>query len=94
MTDEEEEERRAIEAMMARKRARGGYHEVAAVIGEDKEKINQEVINEDLEQLIKANGDDIEYEFFLNGELIAPNQTIYEVLRQADQRAKKAREQA
>jgi hypothetical protein len=33
----------------------------------------KEAISDDLEQLIKANGDDIEYEFFIMGELVPPN---------------------
>lgn len=41
----------------------------------------KEAINEDLEQLIKANGDDIEFEFFIMGETVRPNQTIYEIMR-------------
>lgn len=49
----------------------------------------KETISDDLEQLIKANGDDIEYEFFIMGEPVPPNQTIYEILRQIDARQKK-----
>ena len=37
-------------------------------------------MNEDLEELIKANGEDIEYEFYSNtGVKIQPNLTIFEV---------------
>ena len=45
---------------------------------------------EDLEQLLKASGgDDIEYEFFIGGEQLLPNQTIYELLRQVESKARR-----
>jgi hypothetical protein len=46
-------------------------------------------VNEDLEQLIKASGDDIEYEFYINGDLITPNQTLFEIFRIQDNKARK-----
>lgn len=45
------------------------------------QQLGKEVINEDLEELIKANGDDIEYEFYVASERMLPNQTIYELLK-------------
>ncbi len=41
----------------------------------------------DLDDLIKAAGDDIEFEFYYNGALVAQNQTIFEILKQADAKA-------
>jgi len=32
--------------------------------------------------LIKANGEDIEYEFYFNGQLLSQNQTLFEVIKQ------------
>ena len=49
-------------------------------------------MEDDLEQLIKANGDDIEYEFYVAGERMLPNQTIYEVLRNMENKAKKSKD--
>ena len=34
---------------------------------------DKEIINSDLEELIKANGDDIEYEFYYGGQLVNQN---------------------
>ena len=34
---------------------------------------DKEAINDDLEQLIKANGDDIEFQFFIAGESVPQN---------------------
>jgi len=47
-------------------------------------------MEDDLEQLIKANGDDIEYEFYVAGERMLPNQTIYEVLKNVENKAKRS----
>jgi hypothetical protein len=47
------------------------------------------LVNEDLEQLIKANGDDIEFEFYVAGEPMLPNQTIYEIVRSVENKAKR-----
>jgi hypothetical protein len=33
-----------------------------------------------LEELIKANGEDIEYEFSINGKVFSANQTIFEIM--------------
>jgi hypothetical protein len=47
-------------------------------------------MEDDLEQLIKASGgDDIEFEFFVAGEKMLPNQTIYEVLKQVEIKSKR-----
>jgi hypothetical protein len=46
-------------------------------------------MEDDLEQLIKDNGDDIEYEFWVAGERMFPNQTIYEVLKTVENKARK-----
>jgi hypothetical protein len=37
------------------------------------DKQDKEQITDDLEQLIKTNGDDIEYEFFIAGEQVPAN---------------------
>jgi hypothetical protein len=73
---EEMEERR-------RRREEANDERIEGIMINAPEKIvgGKEAINDDLEQLIKANGDDIEYEFFIMGELVPPNQTIYEILR-------------
>jgi hypothetical protein len=76
MTDEEEEEqRRQAEQMKRRAYAR------QEVVLTPTERHDKEAISDDLEQLIKANGDDIEYEFFIAGEVVPPNQTLYEIMR-------------
>ena len=66
MTDEEEEETRRHIEMMARKRQMRGETDVAVVLGQPD--LTKDLANEDLEQLIKASGDDIEYEFYVSGE--------------------------
>ncbi len=35
----------------------------------------------DLDQLIKETGDEVDYEFYYNGQLIQTGQTIFEILR-------------
>ena len=65
MTDEEEEETRRHIDMMARKRQMRGENDVAVVLGQPDLQQNKDLANEDLEQLIKASGDDIEYEFYV-----------------------------
>lgn len=35
----------------------------------------------DLDELIKATGDDIEFEFYYKGQVINQNQTIYEIFK-------------
>lgn len=95
--DEEEEEeaqkRQMYEAMEERRRRREEQSDerIEGIMVNPPEKIvgGKETITDDLEQLIKANGDDIEYEFFILGEPVPPNQTIYEILRQIDARQKK-----
>lgn len=47
---------------------------------------------EDLEQLIKANGEDIEFEFYVSGERMVPNQTIYEVLKIVENKARRTKD--
>jgi hypothetical protein len=42
----------------------------------------------DLDELIKAAGDDIEFEFYYNGQLLTQNQTIFEILKQAELKSK------
>jgi hypothetical protein len=42
----------------------------------------------DLDELIKAVGDDIEFEFYYNGQLLTQNQTIFEILKQAELKSK------
>ena len=73
------------EAMEERRRRREEQSDerIEGIMVNPPEKIvgGKETITDDLEWLIKANGDDIEYEFFILGEPVPPNQTIYEILR-------------
>ena len=57
---------------------------LSAVSEEDKE-----VINSDLEELIKASGDDIEYEFYFGGQVVNQNQTLFEMLKTGEPQLKK-----
>ena len=43
----------------------------------------EKVMSEDLEELIKANGEDIEYEFYCYGKEVQPNLTLFELQKQA-----------
>lgn len=43
-----------------------------------------DVINQDLEKLIKEEGEDIEFEFFYEQKQIALNQTVFEITKNAD----------
>jgi hypothetical protein len=47
--------------------------EGAGVMLSTPDKQDKEQITDDLEQLIKTNGDDIEYEFFIAGEQVPAN---------------------
>ncbi len=42
----------------------------------------------DLDDLIKATGDDIEFEFYYNGQLVGQNQTIFEIVKQSESKSK------
>lgn len=46
----------------------------------------QEVVNQDLEELIKLQGEDIEYEFYYEGKLIEPNRLIFEIIKESEQK--------
>jgi hypothetical protein len=46
----------------------------------------------DLEELIKANGDDIEYEFYYCGKVVGQNQTLFEIIKSGEALAKKAKD--
>lgn len=48
------------------------------------QELNQDLLNADLEELIKANGDDIEFEFYYQGQLVNQNQTLFEIIKQAE----------
>lgn len=43
-----------------------------------------DIINQDLEKLIKEEGEDIEFEFYYENKQIALNQTIFEITKNAD----------
>ena len=88
MTDEEEEEQRR---QMEEVRRRVMLRQEVVLTPADRQ--DKEAINDDLEQLIKANGDDIEFQFFIAGEPVPPNQTIYEIMRQIESKTKKQQKQ-
>lgn len=90
MTDEEEEEtaRRRMDELRDRLLAR--QQDIEGVMLNTPEKQDKEKISDDLEQLIKANGDDIEFEFYIGGEPVPPNQTIYEIMRKIESKSKKS----
>ena len=41
-------------------------------------------MNLDLEELIKLQGEDIEYEFYYEGKLIQPNRRIFEIIKETE----------
>ena len=43
-------------------------------------------MNQDLEELIKLQGEDIEYEFYYEGKLIQPNRLIFEIIKETEQK--------
>ena len=98
MTDEEEEEqRRHLERATDRRFVRSESDAQAFLIGASETGIQEEqaeAFSEDLEQLIKANGEDIEYEFYVAGEKMVPNQTIYEILKIVENKARKQKDSA
>ena len=83
MTDEDQEEqeleaRKRWEMEEAEeeehiRRREESYDQVEGIMINPPEKLGKESISEDLEQLIKANGDDIQYEFFIMGEAVPSN---------------------
>ena len=44
----------------------------------------KELMAQDLEELIKEQGEDIEYEFYYEGKLINLHQTIYEIIKDSE----------
>lgn len=80
MTDEEEEEiRKLAEHQESQRRFLRSESDAAAfLLGAPDSQLNTdnsaEVIQEDLEQLIKASGgEDVEFEFYVAGEKVLPN---------------------
>jgi len=49
-----------------------------------------EVINQDLEKLIKEEGEDIEFEFFYDQKQVVLNQTVFEITKNADHSMKRS----
>lgn len=47
-------------------------------------------MHQDLEDLIRQNGEDIEFEFFFEGKQVFPNQCIFEVIRAGDPKQRQA----
>jgi len=45
-----------------------------------------EVLAQDLEELIKQQGEDIDFEFFYNGKPIQANQTMFEIVKDSEAR--------
>lgn len=81
MTDEEgEESKRKLEAIeskykISQLRKDVPQREVELTIEEDMDEgqllaENKEILNTDLEDLIKSTGEDIEFEFYYNGKLV------------------------
>ncbi len=76
MTDEEGEELRKQAKAAERRFQRSESDASAILIGASSEqaiKDDGDPFIEDLDQLIKANGEDIEYEFYVGGERMVPN---------------------
>ena len=48
----------------------------------------KEVMAQDLEELIKEQGEDIEFEFYYEGKLINLHQTIYEIIKDSESKRK------
>lgn len=83
MTDEEEDRsRKQMEQKLTR--------EVELSVQDEGQEKLKETINMDLDELIKAVGDDIEFEFYYQGQLINQNQTIFEILKQAESKLLKS----
>lgn len=81
MTDEEDDRNKSASRKgLSRKYSLSKSKEVL-LSAEENSNQQQEFINQDLEELIKANGEDIEYEFYYNGQLVGHNQTLFEILK-------------
>jgi hypothetical protein len=98
MTDEEDDRNKSAnrkEKGLSRKYSLSKSKEVL-LSAEENSNQQQEFINQDLEELIKANGEDIEYEFYYNGQLVGHNQTLFEILKMttAQQQKELSRSQA
>jgi hypothetical protein len=87
MTDEEEEEKRNKREEMERAQRFMKYAQAKPrefeLQSEEFSIQHQDTFGHDLEELIKTNGDDIEFEFFYNGQPCTLNQTIFELFKHA-----------
>lgn len=93
MTDEEEDEQRCMIEKLHRSRKQMEQkltREVELSVQDEGQEKLKETINMDLDELIKAVGDDIEFEFYYQGQLINQNQTIFEILKQAESKLLKS----
>lgn len=48
----------------------------------------EELLIQDLEELIKQQGEDIDFEFYYEGKLITPNQSIFEIIKDGERKRK------
>jgi len=58
----------------------------------DENKISEqtkEIIDDDLEELIKQQGEDCDFEFYFEGKQIMPNHTIFEIIKDSELKRKK-----
>jgi hypothetical protein len=50
----------------------------------------KELLAFDLEELIKEQGEDVDFEFYFEGKKIQPNQTIFEIIKDSESKRKQA----
>lgn len=58
-------------------------------VGEVSEQ-TQEVLAQDLEDLIKQQGEDIDFEFYYDQKKILPGQTIFEIIKDTEQKRRQS----
>ena len=92
MTDEEEEQRKKLEDMLKRRRTQEELMTKEVLLTSAIEQATKDLkspLEEDLEKLIKENGEDIEFEFYFNGKVIPQTQTIYDIIQESSNKQKK-----
>lgn len=65
-------------------------HEKGAVEQNEVSEQTQEILAQDLEELIKQQGEDIDFEFFYEGKRILPHQSMFEIVKESEGKARMA----
>ena len=87
----QEQDRKIKRAFERERLLRQQQKEAKRIEGVHVEELSQqtkEVLADDLEELIKQQGEDIDFEFYYDQKKILPSQTIFEIIKDTEQKRK------